>query len=273
MDSPVLGTVRGQLLILFVKACVIAGTGFCLGWLVRANRLKVNYSRKVLHFLMLLVPLALDLGLEQTRAPITVSTLLENAGMLFLLLSLCAQPIRARISFVATIFLAIDRPEDRPHTLPWLVSQCAAAYTVLVAAVFFVPADIVEPVLLVPLIAVGVGDGLAEPVGVRYGRHRYTAYGLNGATYGRTVEGSVCVFGAAIVGIWIYSGHFEPLQWALLLLVLPVLMTLAEAASPHTWDAPLMLAVGSRAAVATCRAATRPARVRAPSAIPTNASA
>ena len=34
---------------------------------------------------------------------------------------------------VKTAFASVDRPEDRPHTLAWIISQAIAAYLVLVA--------------------------------------------------------------------------------------------------------------------------------------------
>ncbi len=48
-----------------------------------------------------------------------------------------------------------------------------------------------------------------------------------------------------LITIAVFHASFTPPQFVVALLTVPILMTLAEAFSPHTWDTPLMLLSGS----------------------------
>jgi len=99
--------------------------------------------------------------------------------------------------------------------------------------------------ILIPILVYGIGDGLAEPVGVRFGRIRYNAYALfTNRKYFRTIEGSAVVFLTSLVVVLFYASYFSQVQFIAALIAIPVGMTLAEAFSPHTWDSPIMFFVG-----------------------------
>ena len=160
-------------------------------------------------------------------------------------LSIYIEPIRKKVPPIATMFTSFDRPEDRPHTLFWLSTQLAAGYMVLLPMiVLFYYYDLMAWIFL-PVLINGIGDGLAEPVGVRYGKHRYTVRALfSKKKFVRTLEGSSCVLLATILIVVLFHATFTPGQLVAALLVLPLLMTLAEAVSPHTWDTPFLFLVG-----------------------------
>ena len=62
---------------------------------------------------------------------------------------------------------------------------------------------------MVPILVSGIGDGLAEPVGVRFGRLKYKTYALfSKIKYERTVEGSACVFITSIIVIIFFQSSF-----------------------------------------------------------------
>jgi len=156
------------------------------------------------------------------------------------------EPIRSRNRGIALMFLSFDRPEDRPHTLHWLLTQTIVGYLVMIpmGIIFFTMG--LEYLIFIPVLINGLGDGLAEPIGVRYGRHSYNVRALFTETkYVRTVEGSPCVYLASLLIIFLFSPVF-PTQFQLIvvLLVIPIVMTVAEAVSPHTWDTPLLFLVG-----------------------------
>ena len=99
--------------------------------------------------------------------------------------------------------------------------------------------------VLIPILINGIGDGLAEPVGVRFGRHTYRVYALfSKRQYHRTLEGSACVFLSSLVIIAFHHDAFTLWQWIAALVLVPVCMTLAEAFSPHTWDTPFLFLTG-----------------------------
>ncbi len=143
------------------------------------------------------------------------------------------------------MFLSFDRPEDRPYTLKWLSTQIAAAYVVIIPMIILFSKSGYNNLIFVPLIINGIGDGLAEPIGIRFGRLKYSTYALfSKRKYIRTIEGSLCVFITSIVVIILFQSSFNHAEFICALIVIPVVMTLAEAFSPHTWDTPFLFFVG-----------------------------
>ena len=91
--------------------------------------------------------------------------------------------------------------------------------------------------LLVPLTA--IGDGLAEPIGVRFGKHKYRSFSLFPFIknkYHRTLEGSAAVYMSSLFVLLLYRNFFTISQFTYALLLLPIIVTIAEAISPHTQD-------------------------------------
>ena len=90
-----------------------------------------------------------------------------------------------------------------------------------------------------------IGDGLAEPVGVRFGKYQYKTKALfTNKEYFRTLEGSACVLISGFIIIAMHVDYFTTLQFALAMLFVPIIMTLTEAYSPHTWDTPFLMFTG-----------------------------
>ena len=128
---------------------------FLTGLLVSRNAVKVNYTRKINHFTSLVAPYLLSFLFQsgiasnidtsivteavqflnnpsiQLAIPllvILIKPLCELlAGLLYFVFLL--KPARERVRFFETAFLSINRPEDEPHTLFWMVSQLVATYT------------------------------------------------------------------------------------------------------------------------------------------------
>ena len=74
------------------------------------------------------------------------------------------------------MFLSFDRPEDRPNTLWWLFTQILVGYIVLVPSVIFFVLNGLAELIWIPILINAFGDGLAEPVGIRFGSHKYETY-------------------------------------------------------------------------------------------------
>lgn len=212
---------------------------YLCGKIVEWFHTRVNYTRKVMHFVTFGLPWALQqaFGLEHNVRAAFFAALLAPLHLL-----LFVEPIRRRSKIVATMFRGIDRPEDRPYTLWWMLTQYVATYTVYaVIYIAMIERDITNW-MLIPLLVMAFGDGLAEPVGVRFGKHPYTTTPLNGQrNYSRTWEGSACVFFTAVIVLLLCVSWFTPQQWIVALAVIPISATVLEAKSPHTWDQPFML--------------------------------
>jgi dolichol kinase len=227
---------------LTIKAVSLFLVQYATGLLVVHKGIKVNYTRKINHFALFIIPTYLDRVFAYQQ---TFGLFVLGAVLVILSPALYVQPLRDRYATINTMFRSFDRPEDQPYTLMWLSTQIFAGFLVIVPMVaLFARRDLLD-LILVPILINGIGDGLAEPVGVRFGRHQYGVHALfTRKSYVRTLEGSACVFITSIVVIAVHYPFFTPMQYLVALAFLPTVMTLTEAFSPHTWDTPFLFLVG-----------------------------
>jgi phytol kinase len=102
-----------------------------------------------------------------------------------------------------------------------------------------------ESLVTIPILINAVGDGLAEPVGIRYGKRKYTVKALfTNQTFTRSIEGSSAVFITGVLVMLLYAGEFTSMQFLVGLALVPIAMTFTEAYSPHAWDTPFLMLVG-----------------------------
>ena len=204
---------------------------------------KVNYTRKIQHFAAYLVPL-----LSPPTEPLGVLPhLWESLFVLFMFLVLI-KPVREFSTFFMLQFNSLDRVEDRPNTLKWIVLGNMLP-GLLIITVF---KQIFETCLDLPLLAmvvvltVAIGDGFAEPVGTYLGKKKYVVPSWNMKNrYVRSYAGSACVFIAALVFLILYKGQFaNNLEFWSAMILFPPVMTLAEAFAPHSMDTPIMMLIG-----------------------------
>jgi len=228
------------------KIVVLYLVGYLLGHLVQTRGVKVNYTRKVIHFLFFFTPLYLETIFPFSRSTFTFVC----SGLVYIIfLFLLCRPFRSRSSFLTTVFASIDRPEDRPYTITWIWTQLVVTYIVLALMLKWLGVYGKEVLILITVLVNAIGDGLAEPVGVRFGKHKYRTRALfTDRTYTRSLEGSMCVFITGIAAVLLLSEHLTPMQVNIGLLIIPVAMTVAmtvaEAFSPHTWDGPFLYLAG-----------------------------
>ena len=204
---------------------------------------KVNYTRKIQHFAAYLVPL-----ISPPTKPFGILPhLWESLSVLFMFLILI-KPLREKSKFLMLQFNSLDRVEDRPNTLKWIVLGNMLP-GLLIITVF---KQIFETYLGLPLLAtivvltVGIGDGLAEPVGIYLGKKKYIVPSWNlKQRYVRSYAGSLCVYIFALLFIILYKDQFANLQefWSAIILFPPV-MVFSEAFAPHSMDTPIMMLVG-----------------------------
>jgi len=217
----------------------------------RPTKFKVNYTRKLQHFAAYLVPLINPCGKHEGLLPHLWETLFVMLTFLLLI-----KPLRENCRFFMLQFNSMDRPEDRPYTLKWII--LGNLLPGLLLSVYF--QNLFEKVLNEPylvmiiVIAVSIGDGLAEPVGMYLGKHKYTVPSWNfKRKYTRSFEGSACVFLTTLIAIIIFRGEFDTArQFIAALIILPPLMTFAEAYAPHSMDTPLMMLSGYTVLAGIC---------------------
>jgi len=92
---------------------------------------------------------------------------------------------------------------------------------------------------IIGYIATGWGDAVGEPVGTRWGRHRYRVPTLTGIKAYRSIEGSIGVFLATFIGCFLFlSTGFDLLFQVVLLTSLTISMAtmFVEAITFHSLD-------------------------------------
>jgi dolichol kinase len=164
-----------------------------------------------------------------------------TTGITILCFAVFSDPIRKRSAIIDLMFTGFDRPEDRPDTIFLLLSQGYAGIVILgPIAAFFSAAGRPELTLIISLIN-GIGDGLAEPIGIYFGAHKYATRGLfSKKKHVRSVEGSACVLITSIAVLIVFAASFTPMQFVIALVSIPAVMTIMEAIAPHTWDNPFL---------------------------------
>lgn len=217
---------------------------YSLGVTVEKFNVKVNYTRKVGHFSMFFIPSLIfwSLNIEGDNDRILLSIL--SSVIFFLSIS---NPIRTKIATFSIMHASIDRPEDRPHTLLWLFTQTLTGLLVLIVFyLLWIKLEIPIELLYLTILATTFGDGLAEPVGVKFGKHKYAAKGFFvDRVYHRTIEGSATVCIISLLCCLLFESYFHTSQLLVLAIIYPILVTLTEAKSPHTWDTPFIFLVGN----------------------------
>ena len=227
---------------LLIQAAILFLVSYTTGNLVYYKGIKVNYTRKINHFALFSIPFFLDnfFPVEASIESLLLGSFLAVFGLIIYI-----KPIRDNSSIISRMFLSFDRPEDRPNTLLWLSTQLIVGYLILIPIFIYFYKIGYGTLILLPILVNGIGDGLAEPVGVKFGRLKYKTYALfSKIKYERTIEGSACVFFTSIIVIIFFRSEFTSSELILAIILFPIIMTLAEAFAPHTWDTPFLLLFG-----------------------------
>ncbi len=141
------------------------------------------------------------------------------------------------------MFEVMAREQDHLSGHIWGPFLYAISITILVSIFTLIPSLI--PLYVLPamaLTAMYLGDGLAPIIGSKFGHHKYT---VGKST--RSIEGSIAMFGASLLGSWISwfvldflatAGVpiFHGIQIALFALVCALTATIIEAISPAGID-------------------------------------
>jgi phytol kinase len=157
-----------------------AAAAIIVAWLHVRRRVRTPYTRKIFHFLILSAALIVQLrwGVQGTVVYGSVVVLMVLAAVL-------------RGDGFA-FYEALARPSDAPHRSLFIVAP------LLTTAAGGVLANLLFPAwAFVGYAAVAWGDAIGEPVGTRWGRHRYRVPSLAGVVAWRSVEGSMAVLAAS----------------------------------------------------------------------------
>lgn len=128
---------------------------------------------------------------------------------------------------------ALARETDRPHrtlfiVIPLLTTAVGGLASALLAG----------PFAAVGYLVAGWGDAVGEPVGARWGRHRYRVPSLVGVPAQRSLEGSAAVFAVGSAAAWLGAASLGVAPGAALAPALAVgaVGAAVEAVSNHGTD-------------------------------------
>lgn len=207
--------------------------------------IKINYTRKINHVITWSFPFIMDFIIQVDEDIISTlwNVFFAMSGFIIMM-----KPSRKYdcTGIFNLIHSTLDRPEDRPNTLKWLVLQAFGVGVIVVPFSILWEYWDVSDFVIIPLIILTFGDGLAEPIGVKFGKHKYKVTGLcTTQTYTRSLEGSSMVFLTAVIIVSIFYNEFSTAEFIANIILVPIVSTLFEAISPHTLDNPIIITCAS----------------------------
>jgi phytol kinase len=206
-----------------VSAAIILGSGALSGLLKRRAGWPTGYTRKLFHFLIFFTAV----GLQLWGGMPAVNVLGLGMGIYVLLI--------VRAGDGNFFFEGLAREKDSPRRgyfvmIPYLTTALGG----LVANGLFGACAVMG------YIVGGAADAVAEPVGVRFGRHRYRVLSLRKVAIAeRSIEGSLSVLAVSFglsAAFFAVSYQFSLSLSVLSALLLSLAVVFVEAASPHGAD-------------------------------------
>jgi phytol kinase len=166
-------------------ALVVLGTGYLSGWLKLRRGVRTGHTRKLFHVVVFLGAAALRVAFG-----------VEGVNLLGGIASL--QVIYALLRGEGSVlYEGLARESDRPHRSLYVVLPLIATGLGGIASSY-----LFGHFAVAGFVVTGLADAVAEPVGLRWGRHRYRAPGLGlGVSSERSIEGSAAVFAASFVSV------------------------------------------------------------------------
>lgn len=222
--------------------CVFLGTfvvGNLSNFLKEKYSIKSSYARKINHFGISMVSIIvfMYIPIENTFINAIFTSILVIIVYIFSCYS--------KNKYIRSIIESNIRDRDQPNGkffvfLPLITGQLA----LYVSLYFF------NPVFAkVAFCSMGFGDGLAEPIGVRFGKHKYTVndYIWN-VENTKSLEGSFAVFLVSLIScslmLTLYIVDLKVSYVVLISLVYATIISIVEAISPRGLDNCLIILCG-----------------------------
>lgn len=224
--SPVLPALRTMLWLTPLLTTIVLGSGLLCGWLRTRRGLRAGDTRKLFHFSIFTTATALA-----TTVGVPGVNLLGGLMAIYVAWTLW-------VGSGHLLYEALARPTDHPRRSLYIVLPFAAtALGGILSGLLF------GRFAAVGYAVTGFGDAVGEPVGIRYGKHRYRVPGLGiGVDSERSLEGSASVFVASLLAalaVLSLPGLLASDPWGRRLTVaagIAVASTVVEAASHHGLD-------------------------------------
>ncbi|MCC7573115.1 MAG: hypothetical protein KO464_06970 [Candidatus Methanofastidiosum sp.] len=192
-----------------------------VGYIHVKKKIRTPYTRKIFHFSTFISAAIIQLigGL-----PFVILYGIVNSFFIFYVIYR-----NEKISF----YQAIARSTDGAHKSKFiLIPLIMTAFGGLIGNILF------DTLAVIGYLIVGVGDAIGEPVGTKWGRHRYKVPSLFGVPVTRSIEGSISVaitsIAFATIGLYALGVPFS--NAVILGFVCGIVAALTEAVSNHGLD-------------------------------------
>ena len=193
-------------------------------WLKFRWHWKTNYSRKVFHIFVFTAAFAIGV-----LAPVhRVAAYGAGSGVFIIMIS--AWPGHP---WLASMYGALAREQDEPHRTYHLLAPFVATAFGGIATGMLFPGFYQAGYLVA-----GLGDAAGEPIGVRFGKHKYRVPTLSSVKCFRSLEGSGAVLLASFIAtaLALYGLHYTTTEVLAGAIGAAIFAALTEALSPHGWD-------------------------------------
>lgn len=192
------------------------------GWLRVKKAVRVPYTRKIFHFIIFSLA-----GILQYHYGLQAVSLLGAFVFLMVVLAVLAGDS-------VWFYQALARPSDTPHQKKFIVLPLLATAMGGVLSNFFFPQT-----AFIGYFVGGWGDAVGEPVGTKWGVHKYTVPTLFGVKATRSIEGSAAVFLVSTIISAYFILQIIPIQFLPALgiaLLCGLAAALVESISSHGLD-------------------------------------
>ncbi|WP_424355520.1 hypothetical protein [Methanobacterium sp. MBAC-LM] len=202
---PILWTI----LALMLPPITLAVAGF-----LNNNGVKDGYTRKIFHFV----------AFGSTAIFLKYAPL--NTALVLIIIGALSVGIACLAGNAFSWFNGIRRTSDYPNETLYVVLPLLSTIVWLtIGAILF---D--RFIMIIGTICVAIGDAIAEPIGVKFGKHKYNVFSLTGNTSQRSLEGSLSVFIMCAMIIFLFTNNLT------LSLGVGLLSSFIEAISPRGTD-------------------------------------
>lgn len=193
------------------------------GVMKRRKGLRTGYTRKIFHFLIFF-----SVAAVQWRWGTPIVCLFGGMTTCVVFLAIFLGPGNL-------LYEAMAREKDEPHRTHYIiVPYFATLIGGLVCNILF------GPVAVVGYLVTGLGDAVGEPIGTKFGKHKYRVPSLTCVNAVRSWEGSAAVLAmclvAIVTGIALAPEFSFTWRSFVIVPVLGLICAAAEAVSPHGWD-------------------------------------
>ena len=195
--------------------------GACVGWLHDARGVRTPYTRKVFHF-----------SIFTGASIVQIARGLPGVVVYGVVVSLVVLYAVSRGNGFP-FYEALARETDEPHRRRFiLIPLLTTALGGGIGNLFF------AQYAFIGYLVAGWGDAVGEPVGTRWGRHRFRVPSLYGVPSTRSVEGSAAVFvvGTLAAFIGCLAAGLDPTTAARIAAAAGHGGAVVEAWSPHGLD-------------------------------------